>query len=156
MRERVLRDLDTLLSTCRTRLLERVGVVRIAALPSFAPGRHRIGCTSIAQPLRVGLLSRADQGARERGVKPTRDSGHPLVTKLSERSQWLVILEDAMTHIVLLKQHSSRGIERRREAVSRHKRGRDRIANIVWRALRAFPVIFEIESAATSWSSMPI
>jgi hypothetical protein len=54
-----------------------------------------------------------------------------------------------VTRIVLLTQHPSRGIERRREAVSRHKRGCDRIAISCLSPLRAFPVIFEIESAAT-------
>src|ERR1700674_542880 len=77
------------------------------------------------------LLSRAEQGARERRVKPTRDSGHSLVTKLSERCRWQVVLEDAVPSIVLVKHHPDRSIERRREPVSRHKRGRDRIANIV-------------------------
>jgi hypothetical protein len=53
----------------------RCGADRRAAL--LAPGGRRIDRTSIAQPPRVGLVSRADQGARERGVKPTRDGGHP-------------------------------------------------------------------------------
>src|ERR1700730_4423157 len=77
------------------------------------------------------LLSRPEQGARERCVKPTRDSGHSLVTKLSERCRWLVVLEDAVPRIVLVKHNPDRSIERRRELMSRHKRGRDGIINIV-------------------------
>src|ERR1700730_10238136 len=77
------------------------------------------------------LLSPAEQGARAGRVKPTGDSGHSLVTKLSERCRWQVVLEDAVPSIVLVKHHPDRSIERRREPVSRHKRGRDRIANIV-------------------------
>jgi hypothetical protein len=79
----------------------------------------------------VALLSRPEQGSLERGVDPTRDGGYSLVTKLSERCRWLVVLEDAVPRIVLVKHYPDRSIERRREPVSRHKRGRDRIANIV-------------------------
>src|ERR1700686_138457 len=77
------------------------------------------------------LLRRAEQRARERRVEPTRDSGYSLVTKLSERCRWLVVLEDAVPRVVLVKHNADRRIERGRELRPRHKRGRHRITNIV-------------------------
>jgi hypothetical protein len=92
----------------------------------------------LKRTFRVRLLSRPEQGAREPRVEPTRDSGHSLVTKLSERCRWLVVLEDAVPRIVLVKQHPNRSIQRRREPVSRHKRGCHRIANIVLERITRF------------------
>src|ERR1700730_6905290 len=79
----------------------------------------------------VRLLGRPDQGARERRVEPTRDSSHPLVAKLSERCRWLVVLEDGMSRVVLVKHNADRSIERGGELIPRHQRGRDRIADII-------------------------
>lgn len=90
------------------------------------------------QPRRVRFLSRSDQGARERSVEPTRDGGHSLVTKLPECGRWLVVLEDAVPGIVLVKHHPDRSIERRREPMPRHERGGDRIADIVLERVTRF------------------
>jgi hypothetical protein len=60
------------------------------------------------------LLSRAKQGALERGVEPTRDDGYLLVTKLSESCRGLVVFEDAVPGIVLIKHNADRSIERGR------------------------------------------
>src|SRR3984893_18969450 len=77
------------------------------------------------------FLSRAEQGSLERGVEYTRDGGYLLVTKLSERCQWPVVLEDAVPSIVLVKHNADRRVQRGREVMADHERGRDGIANIV-------------------------
>src|ERR1700676_457370 len=77
------------------------------------------------------LLRRAEQGSLERGVEFARDGGYLLVTKLSERCQWPVVLEDAVPRSVLVKHNADRRIQRCRELMPDHERGRDGIANIV-------------------------
>src|ERR1700731_3853394 len=100
----------------------------------MARSRSREGnieAPTFRQPRRVGLLSRPKQGSLECGVQPARDGGYLLVTKLSERCQWPVVLEDAVPSIVLVKHNADRRIQRGRELMPDHERGRDGIANIV-------------------------
>jgi hypothetical protein len=61
------------------------------------------------------LLGRSEQGASERRIEPARDGGDSLITKLSERCRWLIVLEDAMSGVVLVKHNPDRMIERGRE-----------------------------------------
>src|SRR5271154_5931530 len=76
--------------------------------------------------------SRRNSPPRSYGrVEPARDGGHSLIAKLSECRRWLIVLEDAMPGVVLVKHHPDWRIERGRQPMPRHERGRDRIADIV-------------------------
>src|ERR1700736_2146126 len=84
------------------------------------------------------LLSRAEQGSLERVVERTRHGGYLLVTKLSERCRWPVVLEDAVPSIALIKHNADRRIQRGRELMPDHERGRDGIADIILERVTRF------------------
>src|SRR5271156_1072436 len=76
--------------------------------------------------------SRRNSPPRSYGrVEPARDGGHSLIAKLPECRRWLIVLEDAMPGVVLVKNHPDWRRGRGREPMPRHERGRDRVADIV-------------------------
>src|SRR5262249_6672026 len=85
------------------------------------------------------LATRQRLTGRARGrVESTCYGGHSLIAKLSESRRRLVVLENAMPCIVLVENHPDRGIERRRQLMPRHQRGRHRIANVVLERITCF------------------
>jgi hypothetical protein len=77
------------------------------------------------------LVSRPEKDARERVIEPMCDSGHLFVTELPECGRWLVVFKNAVSKVILVEHYADRSVQRRRESVSHHERGRNRVANVI-------------------------
>ena len=66
------------------------------------------------------------------------DSGHTLVAELTEGRRRLVVLEDAMAGVVLVKYHPNRSVKCGCKPMPCHLRGRDGIADVVLERITCF------------------
>ena len=75
--------------------------------------------------------SRGEKDASERRVEPACDDAHPLVVELPKHGRWPVVFEDSVSGLIFVEHHSDWRILPHRELMSRHERGRNRIADVI-------------------------
>jgi hypothetical protein len=101
----------------------------------FTRGRHRnfLITRSIFEPTAIETESgsRAEKDTRKRRVESACDDVHLRVIKLPKHRRWPVVFEHRVSGLIFVEQHADWRILRGRELMSRHERGRNRIADVI-------------------------